>query len=339
MPSTTFIDGTTKLIASWLNPVNTVIHSLLGDGTNAPTTKADLRTNIGATTVGDAVFTATSTGNAQTSLGGSTLGKTIFTTANEASAQTALLVPSRNDIVGQNWTAFTTAGTSTAYTITPSTWGGAYTAGNSFFITFHTASGNNPTITIGGVASPPNLVRETSDGSFTNILANEITANHRSRVTLISSTQALVETLPSVILDYAVLQTSANNDTTNAFATFASSSTKNMTVNTSTGQITLLPGIYQITAHVVPISGFSLSEIVQRGLRFNKVSGTTFLPNTGGILYSGLQYLLITGSTGEGWTLSGTVGVSATAVYSLNSIASGAGKFLRCEYLSAVRLS
>lgn len=48
MPSTTFTDGVTKIISAWLNPVNVVIHSLLGDGTNAPTTKADLRTNLEA---------------------------------------------------------------------------------------------------------------------------------------------------------------------------------------------------------------------------------------------------------------------------------------------------
>lgn len=48
MPSTTFTDGVTKVLSAWLNPVNVVIHSLLGDGTNAPTTKVDLRTNLEA---------------------------------------------------------------------------------------------------------------------------------------------------------------------------------------------------------------------------------------------------------------------------------------------------
>lgn len=269
-------------------------------------------------------------------LGAGATGDALFTSTTDVSARTLLAAPSRNEVVTQTWTAFTTAGTSTAYTLAPTTWGGAYISGVSFFITFHASSGNNPTLTIAGVASPPNLVKMLADGSFVNIQTGEITTNHRSRVTLLSPTQALVESLPSGSLDYATLTTSANNDTTAAFGTFSANTSRNITVNASTGQITLTPGMYQITAHVVPISGFSGGETVQRGLRFNRVSGTTFLPSAG-ILYSGQQYLLISGATGEGWTLVGSLGVSATAVYSLNATGSTGGKFLRCEYITVIR--
>lgn len=96
-------------------------------------------------------------------------------------------------------TVYTTGGTSTAYTITPNPVITAYTAGQSFFVNFNAASGASPTLQINGVASPPNLVEENIDGTFSNIAANRIPTNHRSRVTLISATQALVEKLPTLI--------------------------------------------------------------------------------------------------------------------------------------------
>lgn len=96
----------------------------------------------------------------------------------------------------QAFNSGTTGGTSTAYTLTPSTAISAYTAGMTFWVTFHAASGAAPTLQISGVASPPNLVRQLSDGTYANIAAGDIPANHRSRVTLLSATQALVEDMP-----------------------------------------------------------------------------------------------------------------------------------------------
>lgn len=93
-------------------------------------------------------------------------------------------------------TIYTTAGTSTAYTITPNPVIAAYAAGQSFVVNFNAASGASPTLAISDIATPPNLVKENGDGTYSNIAANEIPANHRSRVTLIGTTQALVERMP-----------------------------------------------------------------------------------------------------------------------------------------------
>lgn len=93
----------------------------------------------------------------------------------------------------------TTAGTSTAYTIAPSPAITAYAANQTFWVTFHTASGAAPTLTINGVATPPNLVKQDVTGAYVNIQAGDIPTNHRSRVTLISTTQALVEELPPTV--------------------------------------------------------------------------------------------------------------------------------------------
>lgn len=113
-----------------------------------------------------------------------------------AGARTNLAVPSTSEIQNQTQVAYTTAGSGTAYTITPSPAISAYTASQSFWVTFHTVSGAAPTLTINGIGTPPNLVRQLSDGTFSNIAAGEIPTNHRSKVTLISATQALVEELP-----------------------------------------------------------------------------------------------------------------------------------------------
>lgn len=100
------------------------------------------------------------------------------------------------DVVAQTWLKATTAGTSTAYTLTPAKPITAYTAGQSFWVTFHTASGAAPTLAISGVAAPPNLVKQIADGTYANIAANDLPTNHRSRVTLLSASQALVEDMP-----------------------------------------------------------------------------------------------------------------------------------------------
>ncbi|CAB4187281.1 hypothetical protein UFOVP1155_14 [uncultured Caudovirales phage] len=93
-------------------------------------------------------------------------------------------------------TAFTTAGTSTAYTLTPTPAIAAYAANQAFDVIFNIACGAAPTITISGVATPPNLVRQNNDGSYSNLTANAITAGWQSKVKLVSASQALVMQLP-----------------------------------------------------------------------------------------------------------------------------------------------
>ena len=52
MANTTYIDGSaaTPITASWLNDINTVCYTALGNGTSVPTTAAQVITNIGAAT-------------------------------------------------------------------------------------------------------------------------------------------------------------------------------------------------------------------------------------------------------------------------------------------------
>jgi len=96
-------------------------------------------------------------------------------------------------------TIYTTGGTSTAYTLTPTPAVAAYIAGQSFFVNFNQSSGASPTLAINGVATPPTLVKQNTDGTFTSIAAGDIPSGLRSRVTLISTTQALVESCPRAL--------------------------------------------------------------------------------------------------------------------------------------------
>lgn len=73
---TTYSTGTV-IEAEWLNEVNVAVFDAIGDGTNAPTTGAEVRTNIGAGTGdGDVAGPASSTDNAIVLFDGLT-GKTI----------------------------------------------------------------------------------------------------------------------------------------------------------------------------------------------------------------------------------------------------------------------
>lgn len=91
---------------------------------------------------------------------------------------------------------WTTGGTSTAYTLTPVPGIPAYQQGQMYIVQFNAACGDQPTLAISGVATPPNLVYQAPDGTYTNVRTNMITANHVSRIILISTTQALVQTMP-----------------------------------------------------------------------------------------------------------------------------------------------
>lgn len=91
----------------------------------------------------------------------------------------------------------TTGGTTTAYTITPTVPVGSYVAGQAYDVNFNAACGASPTLTISAVGSPPNLVKQLEDGTFANLEASDIPAAHRSRVILISASQALVVNMPT----------------------------------------------------------------------------------------------------------------------------------------------
>ena len=181
----------------------------------------------------------------------------------------ALLRDSKADqgaIQAQSYTAVTTAGTSTAYTITPSPAITAYAIGQSFFVNFSLASGTTPTIAINGIAIPPQLVKQNSDATYSNIAAGDIPINHRSRVTLISATQALVERLrlsqtrSNVLVSRATL-TSYTNTLPEPIMVYVSG-----TSSSANDQLSVLVGGQTVFGSVAPRAATDLSCVAFRVL-------------------------------------------------------------------------
>lgn len=164
----------------------------------------------------------------------------------------------------QTDTAFPTTGTSTAYVLTPTTPVLAYGEYLSFFVKFNVASGANPTLQISGLSTPPNLVERVADGTYVNIGPGRIPVGHCSRVTLLGTTQALVEDLPDLL------------DTTRIDV--ASASTVNLT--------TAAPSTRNINfTGTTPITGFIVAPGLTYFARFNAslplVNGAGLVTQTG----------------------------------------------------------
>lgn len=62
MSSTNFVDQQTVVVAAWLNDVNDAVYSAIGNGTNAPSSPADVRTNLGIGTTGSSILKGDGTG-------------------------------------------------------------------------------------------------------------------------------------------------------------------------------------------------------------------------------------------------------------------------------------
>lgn len=121
--------------------------------------------------------------------------RTLLGSATNSDARAALSVPSRAEVAAQTYTAFTTAGTGFAYTLTPTPAITAYAAGQSFFVNFHAQVQVNSTLVISGLGTALNLVCQTGFGTYVAVPQFTIQAGDRYRVTILSGTQALVEGL------------------------------------------------------------------------------------------------------------------------------------------------
>ena len=149
---------------------------VVGNGTNfVVESGATLRTSIGA---------ASSGANAD------------ITSMTALTAPTVAANPMRAaDIQAQLATAFTTGGTGTAFTITPTPAITAYAANQEWDVVFSAACGAAPTFQVSGLASPPNLVKQNADGTYSNLAAGDFPSGWTSNVKMVSATQALVRDL------------------------------------------------------------------------------------------------------------------------------------------------
>lgn len=207
-------------------------------------------------------------------------------------------------------TVYTTAGTSTAYTITPTPAIASYAIGQSFVVNFNAASGASPTLQISGIATPPNLVRSTN-GGYVNIAANDIPSGLRSRVTLISTTQAVVENLPSLYLSASIATTSGTSIDVTGISGLARRITINFNAVSTNG---VNSPIIQLGSGSVQTSGYvGDSAALQAGASvsaFNFTSGFGVLSGTGTNSISGIVTLTL--ASGNTWIASGTLRTTST---------------------------
>jgi hypothetical protein len=125
-------------------------------------------------------------------------------------AITSTQAPQAGQIQSGVLISFTTGGTGTAYTLTPAPAITAYAANQEFNVIFTAACGAAPTLQINGIATPPNLVKQNQNGTYSNLAAGDFPAGWQSPVKLVSATQALVLCLPSAMVKIATLVAAAS---------------------------------------------------------------------------------------------------------------------------------
>ena len=101
----------------------------------------------------------------------------------------------KNGIQSQSYTAGTTGGTSTAYTLTPSPAITALAENQRFAVEFHTASGSSPTLAVSGLTAK-NLKYRDAAGAKTAVASGDIPTDWRSDV-IYDGTDWIVLDVPS----------------------------------------------------------------------------------------------------------------------------------------------
>jgi hypothetical protein len=98
-----------------------------------------------------------------------------------AQARAAIGALGAGDIQNQVATAFTTGGTATAFTLTPTPALTALATGQEFDVTFHAASGTTPTLAISGLTAK-NLKYRDATGTKQAVTSTQVSSGWRSRV-------------------------------------------------------------------------------------------------------------------------------------------------------------
>lgn len=112
----------------------------------------------------------------------SAFAATILDDANAAAALTTLGAPSTGEIQTQTHTAFTTGGTATAFTLTPTPAIAALATNQEWDVTFHANAGTTPTLSVSGTTAKSLKYRDAA-GVPTPITSVKVPAGWRSKVT------------------------------------------------------------------------------------------------------------------------------------------------------------
>jgi hypothetical protein len=161
-------------------------------------------------------------------------------------------------------TAFTTAGTAGAYTLTPTPAIASLQINQRFNVKFHIDNTAAPTISINGTTAI-NLVKMNADGTLSNLAAADLPVNWRSDVAVVSLTQALVFDIPSTAVGFitASSTTTLTNKTVNLTNNTLSGTVAQFNTALSDGNFATIGGTETLTGKT--LTAPVISSIVNTG--------------------------------------------------------------------------
>lgn len=200
-----------------------------------------------------------------------------------AFTRSASLPTTSADIQVQLATAFTTGGTGTAFTLTPTPAITAYATNQEWDVSFSAACGAAPTFQVSGLGSPPSLVKQNADGTYSNLVANDFPSGWQSNVKMVSATQALVRSLPVKSVAFSVGK-GGTNQTGIASATYTKVTWPTEIFDTNNNFATdkftpTVAGKYILTAAIVFTASVDATQfriaIYKNGANFRNTVGSS----------------------------------------------------------------
>jgi hypothetical protein len=257
-------------------------------------------------------------------------------TGTPADARTALAVASTSEIQAQTFVSFTTAGSSTAYTLTTVPAIAALAAGQEYDVIFHVAAGATPTLARDGLTAKALKYRD-STGAKQPITATQVPINWRSKVVYDGTDDIVRETAGLGATAFnAYLTANQTSGNTLLFDTVVQTGSA---YNTGTGLFTApVAGWYSFSTSVDWVNNTGSSVSAGISLLMNGSTNIGSMMDIGNVLPTGLSasrsasvaaIKLAAGDTVKSWS---TPTLSATLV--ANGVGGHISSFSGC-YLGA----
>ncbi len=183
-----------------------------------------------------------SAATARATLGATATGEALFTAAAATNARSTLVVPSTNELTTQLFSAFTTGGSATVYTLTPSPALASLSANHRYRVKFHAANtSTTPTLNISARGATALKVYNAA-GAKVDPAVGAFAANMLADVEYDGTHYVVLNPLPQTPIAVAVRQTVLNGpvDGTTGAANFLPASSGTLSI-TSTGVSASVP--------------------------------------------------------------------------------------------------
>ncbi len=218
----------------------------------------------------------------------------------------------------QTAVAFTTAGSSTAYTLTPSPAIATNAANTMFFVSFHTSPGTNPTLSVSG-QTPLNLKYRDVNGTKESVTSSQAITGWSGRVICDGTDWVLLD----IIKPFNCTLSTAVAATTGAAIDFSIPTTaRRVTINfvgVSTGG-TSNP-LIQIGSGSVTTTGYlgASSQISSAVTTANYTTGFGLLYGSAASVIHGSVVLSLENSASNTWVANGITSKSDAAISAITS--------------------